>query len=429
MKKTILSSILVSLFIFMGIAVNAQSYSLNPSHISSSDARGTETVLFTNNGNTSITFDLKAVETTKGTTTGKLTGESIESSEGLYKFLETATEGVSWMTVTPTSGTVAPGQTIEIKLTYNAMDISEVLSAQILVITSDQFAPKINISVNLFNISSRGQCIFFTGTDNERNALDGISDFDMDNYLCYMDNLTPIEFNIFCEEPAITSAQLSLYTWDVDETSGEVDHVYFNGHLLGALTGNNDSWSTSVFAVDPSWVVPGPNGKNLVQVSIDVAGWCVEVDWGQLLVNDCAGDASIRYVNLDATCVNPGADVCAEIEVDSERPSHEVRVEYNLLDENNVSVDGGSYTYTTTGLNDDPFTRCLTVPAGATPGSTYNVQVIVYDVATSFQLDLKLTPLGIAPCGAPLIPISNWALYIGIMLIVTFAVIRFRRIL
>ena len=91
----------------------------------------------------------------------------------------------------------------------------------------------------------------FTTDDNENNALAGIPDFDMDEYLFNYDNNVPIEFNIFIEDIAITDAQLTIYAWDIDETSGEVDEVYLNGHLLGTLTGANQEWSTTVFTIDP----------------------------------------------------------------------------------------------------------------------------------------------------------------------------------
>jgi hypothetical protein len=424
----------IVLLVLAGIAINAQSFNINPAHISSNDARGTEKLVFTNNGNSTISFDLRAVETTAGTNQVKTAADvqSVESSESLYDFIETASEGVSWMTISPTSGNVAPGQSVEFTVTFNATDVSQVLSAQILVSTNAEFASRQNISVNLFDNGSRAVCNFFTGTDNENDNLGGTPDGDMDYYWCYGENpAVPIEFNIFVTETTITSAQISIYAYDIDETSGEIDVVYFNGHQLGALTGNNGQWSTTVFALDPSWVNGGAGnaGKNLVQIYITVPGWCVTVDWGQININDCAGDATIRYANLDATCVNPGDRVCVDIEVDSDRQSHPIRVEYNLLNENSIAIDGGSYSYTTLNGNDDPFTRCFNIPGNATPGSVYNVQVIVFDAATNVQTDFEMVPLGIAPCDVPPVPVSNWALFIGIALILTFAVIRFRRMI
>jgi hypothetical protein len=131
---------------------------------------------------------------------------------------------------------------------------------------------------------------------------------------------------------------------------------------------------------------------------------------------------------LDSECVDPGDQICANIEVDTQAPTQNIRVEYNLLDENDVNIDGGFYTYTITNGNDDGITRCFTVPMSATPGSVYKYQVIVYDVATNLQEDIEIVEFGIAPC-APPVPVSNWALFIGIALIVTFAVIRFRRMI
>jgi hypothetical protein len=356
-----------------------------------------------------------------------------------FEYLEGQPGGVSWMSVTPVSGTVEPGQSVEFNIIFNADDISKVLSAQILVTTNDQLQPRKAISVNLFNNDSRAQCLFFQGTDNENNVLGGVSDDDIDVTMWDYYSNHPIEFNIFVTETTINSAILSIYAWDVDQFGvppPQIDSIYFNGIPLGFLNGNNNQWSTSVFALNPAWVNGGAGnaGKNLVRIYVDSAPgsngrWLVEIDWGQIAINDCAGEATIRYANLDATCVDPGDQVCVDIEVDSERPSHNIRVEYNLRNENNIIVDGGSYTYTTEANENDPFQRCFTVPANATPGSTYNVVVIVYDVATSVQEDIEIVPLGIAPCAPPVVPVSNWALFIGIALIVTFAVIRFRRMI
>ena len=251
----------------------------------------------------------------------------------------------------------------------------------------------------------------FTTYDNENNALAGVPDFDMDEYLFNDDPIAPIEFNLTIEETAITDAQLSLYVWDIDETTGEVDEVYINGNYIGTLTGANMEWSTSVFIIDPSYLVPGPNGQNLVQVFIDVDNigdptWAVAVDWGQLVLNNNTGDAWIRYVYLDKECYEEGEDVEITIEVDTSIGVQWVLVETNLLDPNGVNIAGTSRYIMIELSNDEPFVEVLTIPSGS-PDGIYHVQVIVYAGCTMIQQDLWLVPFEVG-CGQTPVTLSSF---------------------
>jgi pimeloyl-ACP methyl ester carboxylesterase len=78
---------------------------------------------------------------------------------------------------------------------------------------------------------------------------------------------------------------------------GEVNEVYFNGELLGTLTGGNQLWNINSFEVPIESVnfptSPGGVGENLLQIKIDVANvdiplsgggvgckvWATEIDW------------------------------------------------------------------------------------------------------------------------------------------------------
>ena len=251
----------------------------------------------------------------------------------------------------------------------------------------------------------------FTTYDNENNILSGVPDNDMDVYLYNYDNIVPIEFNIFIDDTAITDAQLSLYAWDIDETSGEVDKVYLNGNYLGTLTGANQEWSTTVFYVDPSYLVVGPNGKNLVQVYVDVENlgnptWAVTVDWGQLVINNNPGDAWIRYVDLDNTCYEAGQEVAITIEVDTDLDVQWVLVETNLLDPDSTNIAGTSRYIMIQLSNNEPFTEILTIPSGS-PDGTYYIQVIVYAGCTMIQQDLWLVPFEVG-CGQTPVTLSSF---------------------
>lgn len=91
-----------------------------------------------------------------------------------------------------------------------------------------------------------------------------------------------------------TSMLLTLRAWDVDEPSGEVDRVTFNGYTGGDaplhLTGANNQWSTDTFEVPATALrlpsVVNPSGINTVEIDVDVnnGGWAVEIDWAELRI-------------------------------------------------------------------------------------------------------------------------------------------------
>ncbi len=263
---------------------------------------------------------------------------------------------------------------------------------------------------------------YLTEVDNENNSYTGQPDHDMgmSNEDCIynehykskcpdkQDARAPIEFNIFADSvpPSVTSAQLSLFARDVDEEGdpdnlsrpAEVDEVYFNGRFVGTLTGADETYSTSVFDIDPSWI---NQGKNTVQVLVDTEDgcWCVEIEWGQLILNGGGGAASIREAYNDRHCYAPGQTVNIFVEVDTTLDSQEVRVETSLIDPNNVTVASKTRTFTTHGSEDDAFVESLTVPSNAVSG-IYTKRVIVYDTCSDTQSDIWTHTCEVNPsCG------------------------------
>ncbi len=132
---------------------------------------------------------------------------------------------------------------------------------------------------------------YFTNADNENNAGTGTPDNDMGVILGRTSPIAPIEFNINVAAPPTTSARLTVRAYDVDEEQGQIDLVYFNGNLLGKLTGANEVDSTTVFEVPIAFVNAG---NNRVRVEIDTSGdstpWVVRIDWAQLLIDGGAAD-------------------------------------------------------------------------------------------------------------------------------------------
>jgi len=267
------------------------------------------------------------------------------------------------------------------------------------------------------------QTVYITTQDNENNAHTGTPDDDMypPVQCIFRDHsLQPIEFNIVVPSlPSFTTAQLSLYVWDVDEQGDpdlpgcpERDPVYFNGHYVGYLTGANDVWSTSVFALTPSWVT---QGDNLVEVHIDTLNcdyqgnpaWCTGVDWGQLVLGGGGGTAYIRSWAPDRTCYPPGATVNVFVEVDTSLAEQEVRVELNILDAAHVNLVGQSQTKTIHSTQNDAFIIPLVLPGDAATGD-YTLQVIVYDTCSETQNDYEERTIRIDPaCGTVTPPVTD----------------------
>ncbi|HUQ11927.1 MAG TPA: hypothetical protein VM146_16550 [Steroidobacteraceae bacterium] len=152
------------------------------------------------------------------------------------------------------------------------------------------------------------QGTYYTNTDNENNANTHVADNDMDVSLGNASGIHPIEFDINVTTLPQSSAVLTMRNLDVDEEQGEIDLVYFNGHLLGKLTGADNVWSSTAFVVNPAWVV---TGRNLVRVDVDTSGdataWVTTSDWGQLLIDGGgATDGNTQSVQITGTSVNSG---------------------------------------------------------------------------------------------------------------------------
>ncbi|MDQ1256091.1 MAG: hypothetical protein QG656_687, partial [Candidatus Hydrogenedentes bacterium] len=249
----------------------------------------------------------------------------------------------------------------------------------------------------------------FTTTDNQNNAGTGKVDYDMDKYLYRSNSITPIECDVqYSGTGTPTSVQLLIYAWDVDETGEvvnnilclEVDNVYFNGTLVGKMTGANDEWSTTALDVAPALL---QTGKNRVKVTVDeeqrtIKRWAINVDWVQLIVNDePSGEASIRYAVTDATDYMPGDTVKGTVEVDTTASTQQVKVETNLLDPSGVNVAGTSTTYTVALNADDPMSVNLLLPPAWQEGA-YTFQVFVYDAVSGIVQDSATTQFHVGAC-------------------------------
>jgi hypothetical protein len=436
-------TVLMAMLFFAGIAFGQnQAIDVSKDFLDESlnkEQTSLQTITISNQGDIVLDFNIEAFETSQGINfQPNSPAYEGDDSEDLNRFFtamaDAGMEGVSWLNLSAVSKTLQPGGSIEIDVTFNAAGMQPgMYSAYFRVNSNDPEKSYILIPVQLQVMeSTRQNCIVFQGTDNERPALDGIPDGDMDVYICYNESLEPIEFNMFVTEPTVTSCVLSIYAFDIDETSGETDRVYINGNYLGDLTGANNVWSTTVFNVPAAWVNDANTngGKNLIEIDIFVSGWCVEVDFAQMNLNDCnQTPAYFRYVNLDELCYAPNDNIGVEIEVDTDQtPDQLVFVEYNLLDQNQVNVAGNNTpNFLIVGTQDEPVNVSFTLPGSAQLGDTWYIQAIVYDANTFVQQDSELVPFLVAEECAPPVPISDGAVGIGIALILLAALLRIRR--
>ncbi|MBU1600227.1 right-handed parallel beta-helix repeat-containing protein, partial [bacterium] len=237
---------------------------------------------------------------------------------------------------------------------------------------------------------------YLTTNDNENNAGNGISDGDMDKWLFNYDSAHPIEFNIFVSALPAISARLTIYAYDIDETSGEVDHVFINNHFLGTLTGADNEWSTTSFNVNLNWI---NMGANTIRINVDVnnpppnSDWAVTVDWGQLIIDGgIEGKAHIVSLSTDKSKYNHGETVKIIYEVDTILASQEIKIETNIYDPSMINVAGTSRIYTTYGTSTDIGTASLTLHATGDDG-LYTCEVLVYDNATMYYHDGTTTTI------------------------------------
>ena len=199
----------------------------------------------------------------------------------------------------------------------------------------------------------------------------------LDIYYCYPEY---IEFDIDVTGDLPTaSSYLTIYAYDVDEESGEVDHVWINGNFLGALTGNDNTWNTTIFNVPIEWIV---SGLNTIRIQVTTTGWCVEIDWGQLLVDGGeAESADLTQVSIDSYNIVGGTvDVVTTAEVEG-IVGGTYRLEIALLDPSNNNIDTVFDTFTVNAGETVIRTNTPSYPLSGGTG-TYTIQASLFDTAT-----------------------------------------------
>jgi uncharacterized repeat protein (TIGR02543 family) len=135
------------------------------------------------------------------------------------------------------------------------------------------------------------------GSDNEDNAYSGQPDGDMDVFVRNSYPTHPIEVRLEVEETQLPqeSAVLAIKAFDVDEESGEIDTVYWNGVEIGRLSGTDQTWNTTVLEVPLNLI---RSGGNYVEITVS-NGWVVKIDWFQLLLDGGEKDAAVQSFDIE----------------------------------------------------------------------------------------------------------------------------------
>lgn len=199
----------------------------------------------------------------------------------------------AWLSAVPLTGTIAEGENTQVELTFNSSGLGSNTYQSNFSINNNTPNSPLDVPVTLEVIPATSS--YFVNEDNEDNQQSGFPDNDFDEFLCKGDGKLPIEFRITVDHPVITSAQLSLVTFDMDAQPGlalpyaQKDEVYVNGNLIGVLTGANEQEETTVLDVPAAYLIPGPNGINIIEIRVSVLGkfWCLEMRSAELIVNNC----------------------------------------------------------------------------------------------------------------------------------------------
>ncbi|MBI5932598.1 MAG: cadherin-like domain-containing protein, partial [Chloroflexi bacterium] len=237
---------------------------------------------------------------------------------------------------------------------------------------------------------------YFTGTDNEDNAHTGTADGDMDVDIWNYYAQHPIEFNINIPQGGLptTDAYLTIRAFDVDEEQGQKDQVFLNGTSLGFLSGTNQTWNTTAYAIPGGLLV---EGNNLVQINVDTlnpsaAQWLVKIDWGQVVVDGGVGTPGrINSITVTGFSV-VGGTITLDVDVVIEALADGTfALETNIYDpsSNNIGANTQTGIAMTAG---QILTRQVqfVFPEGTT-GDVYTIRGFLFDEATGLLNSIKST--------------------------------------
>lgn len=228
-------------------------------------------------------------------------------------------------------------------------------------------------------VSAGTGATYTTYTDNENNSYTGSADGDMDRTMSSWYSRYPIEFNINADRLPGENAVLAVYAFDVDEESGEIDRVYFNGTEIGHLSGNNQIWNTTVLNV-PRHLVK--KGKNTVKITVS-SGWVVNIDWAQLVLDggqaEKAYTSQIKITGFDI--LDSEVKVYVDVDVQAMKTGT-YKIEANLVGPSGDNEDTVFDTVSVSGGQNTAIHKILRMSKGSESGS-YSINAFLFDTSTN----------------------------------------------
>ncbi|MFA7543932.1 MAG: carboxypeptidase regulatory-like domain-containing protein, partial [Candidatus Cloacimonadaceae bacterium] len=355
--------------------------SIDQNFFSSSLLSGTtdsRQLTITNEGNAELEFSLQASNRTSAADMPELGRNG----------------AADWLSFSQDSGTVAPGASCVLDITFDSEDM--VLGAyerHYTIINNSENAPEIALNFHLNVVQPN-----LTTIDNENNNLSGYPDNDLNTMVYANSAKHPIEFNIFVTETGIESALLKLNARNQGYLGSQSNKVYINGHYLGDLINNQGQWQDTMFLVNTAWIQPAPFGKNLVQVQVDAnhPNLAINVRQGELIFNESMIYTSVESVSLDQDYYTLGGNLAITQKFKSNLSNHAVRVNTNILNPDGDIVASSTEHYTIYGYQQTPYTTNIQLPAEGNLGA-YQVETLVYDALSDELQDTHYTPFEVVP--------------------------------
>ncbi len=215
------------------------------------------------------------------------------------------------------------------------------------------------------------------GDDNDNNAHTGVSDGDIDYNISATKANYPVEISFDLDALPTESAYIAIKAYDVDEEAGEKDYVFINDapmapgtgtNSIGCLSGNNNTWNTTVLQIPLSKL---KLGKNYISISI-TRGWWTTVDWAQLILDGGSADENVSEFSIklgDAIQNGSQVEIAATVNI-TQDGSKDYHTEYMLTNVKGENLDSAFGTASSTE------TAMLTMPLSS-PSGTYTVTGLI----------------------------------------------------
>lgn len=180
---------------------------------------------------------------------------------------------------------------------------------------------------------------------------------------------------------------LSIYAYDVDEESGELDGIYLVNDTtgvetrLGTLSGMDEDWFNTSFSIPPSLLLRG--NKYHIKVEGEVDTWCVYIRTANLIINGASESpinpiTGIENADLSASISSSGL-VSVGLTANA-YAAETYTLEYKAVCAADNAQYGGKEYSVTIPTTSTEFDTTFQLESGA-PRGTYEITVFIKDSA------------------------------------------------